>query len=325
MIYLSRQALLLIYVSTLLAIGFNPLVRVLERQTVLPIGTRRLPRWLAILILYVAILGTFAAIAWATLPPLVSQARGFADNLPRLAARVQRSLIQRGILTEQMSVGEIVQHAPGGGDMVGTVLFTFWGLIGGALGAFTILILTFYLLVESESIFESLLRLVPRRRRDRVRRMSREIALKVSAWLTGQLILAAVIGVTAAIGLGLLGVPYFYVLALIAAVGELIPYIGPILAAVPAMAVSMTISWQLTLAVAAFFFVQQQLEGSLLVPKVMQRQVGLPPVLVLVAILLGGSLLGVPGAILAVPTAAIAQVLFAELTAEERPQGRNAA
>jgi predicted PurR-regulated permease PerM len=307
----------------LLAIGFSPLVRFLERQRVLRIGTRRLPRWLAILIVYLVFLGVIAGIAAIVLPPMLTQARELAANLPSIAGRVQQALVRRGLMAQRMSVSEIVQQGPAATDVVGTMLLTFWGVIGGLIGAFTILILTFYLLVDSESTFEAFLRLVPLRRRDRVRAISREITNKVSAWLTGQLILAATIGTTAAIGLGLLGVPYFYVLALIAGVGEMIPYIGPLLAAVPALGVALSISWQLAVAVGVYYFLQQQLEASFLVPKLMERQVGLSAVAVLIAILLGSSLLGVPGAILAVPTTAIAQVLFYELTGP--PPGREAA
>ena len=121
---------------------------------------------------------------------------------------------------------------------MGTVLGALWGVLGGIVGVLTILILTFYLLVEAESILTTFVRLFPRRRRARVEAVSREITRKVSAWLGGQLLLAAIIGVTAAIGLGLLGVPYFYVLAVVAAVGEVIPVVGPILAAIPGIAVA---------------------------------------------------------------------------------------
>ncbi len=110
-----------------------------------------------------------------------------------------------------------------------------------------------------------------------------------------------------------MGVPFFYVLALIAGLGEMIPIVGPILSAVPAIAVALSVKPTLALGVIAFFFAQQQLENHLLVPKIMQRQVGISPVFVIVALLIGGSLLGVIGAILAVPTAAILQVVFEEL------------
>jgi len=150
-----------------------------------------------------------------------------------------------------------------------------------------------------------------------VHAVSRQIATKVSAWLVGQLLLAAIIGGSSVLWLGLLGIPYFYVLALIAAVGEMIPIVGPILSAIPGIVVAFGISWKYAVAVAALYLAQQQLEANILVPKLMERQVGLTPVTVMVALLLGGALLGIPGAILAVPTAAILQVVFQEVVGDE--------
>jgi predicted PurR-regulated permease PerM len=314
--YLVRDVLLLIYVSVLLAIGFSPLVRLIERQQALPIGTR-IPRWLAILIVYLALLGVVAGIALLILPPFVAQAQEFATHVPQLVDRAQRWLVEHRILQERKSLGEIVQQAPAGTDVVSTMLLTFWGLAGGLLGVVSVLILTFYLLVDTESVFGAVVRLFPKNRRLRVHAVSRQITIKVSAWLTGQMMLAGIIGVTSAVWLGLLGIPYFYVLALIAAVGEMIPIVGPIMAAIPGIAIALGQSWKLALAVAALYTLQQQLEANILVPKLMERQLGLAPVTVMVALLLGGGLLGIPGAILAIPTAAILLVIFQELASDE--------
>src|SRR5262249_61501708 len=139
--------------------------------------------------------------------------------------------------------------------------------IGAIFGAVTILILTFYLLVDTEGLFASFVGIFPKHRRMRVHMASRQITIKVSAWLSGQLMLAGAIGTTSAIGLFLLGIPYFYVLALIAAIGEMIPYVGPVLAAVPAIAVAFTVSWKIALGTALFYLAQQQVEANLLVPK----------------------------------------------------------
>jgi predicted PurR-regulated permease PerM len=146
--------------------------------------------------------------------------------------------------------------------------------------------------------------------------MSRDITVKVSAWLGGQLVLGAIIGTSSALGLWVLGVPFFYVLALISGIGELIPVVGPILSAIPAVAVAATVSLQKALIVIIFFIVQQQVENHVLVPKIMSRQVGVSAVTVIVSLLIGGKLLGIVGAILAVPTAAIIQVLYLELTSK---------
>jgi len=188
---------------------------------------------------------------------------------------------------------------------------------GGIFGLVTILILTFYLLVEAEALRMMFLRLFPRDRRPRIAGASREITTKVSAWLGGQLLLGAIIGTTSAIGLWGLGIPFFYVLALISGIGELIPVVGPIISAVPALAVAASVSLKKVLFVLIFFVLQQQFENHVLVPKVMSRQVGVSAVTVIVALLIGGELLGIIGAILAVPTAAILQVVASELMRED--------
>jgi predicted PurR-regulated permease PerM len=171
--------------------------------------------------------------------------------------------------------------------------------------------------VDADRLGANLLQLFPRRRRASAAAASRAISLKVSAWLGGQLLLGGIIGATSAIGLWLLGVPFFYVLALIAGVGELIPVVGPILAAIPAVAVAATVSFNKALIVIVFFVVQQQIENHVLVPKIMERQVGVSAVTVIIALLIGGSLQGILGALLAVPTAAILQVVFMELTRKD--------
>ncbi|HLE44851.1 MAG TPA: AI-2E family transporter [Methylomirabilota bacterium] len=317
LLYLAREVLLLVYVSALFAIGFSPVVRLIERQRVLPIGTRRLPRWLAILVVYLGILGVLTGIGTLVVPPLVRQARQFTADLPRLVEQTQQYLVTRGILSEPITWQQAIQQAPGGTDAVGTVLGALWGFLGGIVGVLTILILTFYLLVEAEALVSTFVRLFPRRRRAQVAAVSREITLKVSAWLGGQLFLAGVIGSSAALALGLLGVPYFYVLALIAAIGEMIPVVGPVLAAIPGIAVAWSVSGKLALGVATFYVIQQQVENHVLVPKLMERQLGVSAATVIIALLVGSSLLGIVGALLAVPTAAIAQVLFQELVLRE--------
>lgn len=327
--FLVRDVLLLVYMSGLLAIGFSPIVRLIERQKLLPVGTQRFPRWLAILILYLVILGALTGIGFLIVPPLVRQSEQLWRALPDMFDRGQEFLIQKGVLKEHLTLREAVARAPGtgGGEAVGTVLGAVVGVVGGIFGLITILILTFYVLVEADSLRNTMLRLFPARDRARVAAASRDITVKVSAWVTGQLLLGAIIGASSAIGLWLLGIPFFYVLALISGVGELIPVVGPILSAIPAIAVASTVSLNKVLLVIVFFIVQQQFENHVLVPKVMQRQVGVSPVTVIVALLIGGKLLGIVGAILAVPTAAILQVVFVELSGEkdsDRPAHRRA-
>jgi predicted PurR-regulated permease PerM len=321
-LYQVRTVLMLVYVSALLAIGLAPIVRAVEQQTLLPVGTRTFPRWLAILTLYLTLLLALVGLGLAVIPPLVRQARGLWSRLPDLFARGQRFLMDRGLLDHEFTMSEALQKAPtgvlgAGGDAVSTVLAAVINVAGGVFGVVTILILTFYMLVESDTIFRRFVRLFPMDQRLRIATVSRDITVKVSAWLGGQMLLGAIIGTTATLGLWLIGVPYFFVLGMIAGIGELIPMVGPILSAIPAIIVALTVSPGMALGVGAFFLVQQQFENHLLVPKLMERQVGVSAVTVIIALLLGGSLLGIVGALLAVPTAAVLQVIFDELTGDE--------
>ena len=315
-LYEVRSMLLVIYVCALFATGLSPLVRLIERRW--PVGKRRLPRPAAILVIYATVLGTIAGIGYAVIPPMVRQSQQFWKELPDRVDQFQRRLVSWGVISPDTSYKDLLQQAPGGSDAFTMVLSTVWGFVGGLFGLITILLLTFYLLVESQSLFNFFVRLFPRQRRPKVSSVSALVTNKVSAWLGGQLFLGFIIGATTAIGLGLMGVPYFFVLALIAGVGEMIPIIGPLLSALPAIAVAFTVSPGLALGVAVFFFVQQQLENAVLVPKLMGQTVGLSAVTVILSLLIGGELLGFVGALLAVPTAAIVQVLFEELYLAEK-------
>ena len=316
-LYQVSDVLLLLYISGLFAVGFSPIVRLIERQRLLPVGTRRFPRWLAILVLYVFILSALVSVGMLIVPPIADQAQQLWEQKDQMFQRAQRFLHDYGLVRgEYITLEQAVERAPeaaGEVDIWSTVFGAVRGVLGGIVGFLTILIVTFYLLVDSRNLQQSFLRLFPARERPRVDAVTRTITVKVSAWLAGQAFLGAIIGVTSAIGLGVMGIPFFYVLALISAVGELIPVVGPILAAVPAVAVAATVSTQKAVLVVIFFLVQQQFENHVLVPKVMSRQLGVSPVTVIVALLIGGSLLGVVGALLAVPTAAILQVLISEL------------
>jgi predicted PurR-regulated permease PerM len=316
LLWAARDALLLVYISALIAMGFSPLVKVIEHRGPRN-ARRRIPRWLAILAIYAAIILVLTLIGLMVIPPLVAQAETLWARLPSEFNRLQTFLIKYKLMTRRITLEEAVQAAPSGtgGNAVGTVLVAISGLIGGIFGLITILILTFYLLIEANAMFEYMARFVPAGRRANVGVAARAAVAKVSAWLRAQFILAGVMGTFSAIGLGLMGVPYFYVIALIAAIGETIPIVGPVIGGITAVAVAITVSPQLALMVGAYFLVLHQLEANILVPKIMERSVGVSPVAVLVALLIGGSLMGLVGAILAIPTAAILSVVVEEFAA----------
>jgi predicted PurR-regulated permease PerM len=313
----ARDALLLVYVSALIAMGLSPLVRLIERPNRQG-TTRRVPRWLALLSIYGVLVAVVVFLGLLVIPPLVSQGAALWARLPAEFNRLQTFLISHKLMVHRVTLEEAVQNAPSGtgGNAVGTVLVAISSLIGGIFGLITILILTFYLLIEAGAMFEYLVRFVPRGRRADLATAARQGVTKVSAWLRAQFILAGVMGTFAAIGLGLMGVPYFYVIALIAAIGETIPIVGPVIGGVTAVAVALTVSPKLALIVGAYFLVLHQLEANVLVPKIMERSVGVSPVAVLVALLIGGSLMGLAGAILAIPTAALLSVIIEEIAAD---------
>jgi predicted PurR-regulated permease PerM len=308
--YLARHVLLLIYISALFAIGFSPVVRFLQIRG-------RMPRWAAILVLYVVVLGLVALTLTLVFPPLIAQAKGLWNAAPQMFDSAQDYLLRKGILQHRFTLREAVESAPGtGGGAMGAVAGAAVGIAGGVFALITVLILTFYLLLEAASLRNVFLRLFPPANRARIADAANQVTEKVSAWLNGQLLLGATIGTTAAIGLWIIGVPYFYVLALISGIGELIPIVGPVLAAIPAIGVGLTVSYKTALFVAIFFLLQQQFENHVLVPRVMSRQVGVSAATVIVALLIGGELFGILGAILAVPTAAILQVVYEQTIAQ---------
>jgi predicted PurR-regulated permease PerM len=256
-------------------------------------------------------------IALLIIPPLVAQTAALWAKLPTEFNRFQSFLIQHKLMVHRVTLEEAVQNAPtgAGGNAVGTVLVAISSVIGGMFGLITILILSFYFLVEAQTMFDYVIRFVPAGRRADVSTVARQAVEKVSAWLRAQFLLAGVMGLSATIGLWLMGVPYVYVIALIAAIGETIPIIGPVIGGVTAVAVALSVSTRLALMVGAYFVVLHQLEANVLVPKIMERRVGVSPVVVIVALLIGGELWGLIGAILAIPTAAILSVIVEEVAA----------
>jgi predicted PurR-regulated permease PerM len=311
-LWAAREALLLVYISALIAMGFSPIVGFLER-------VRGVPRWLAILVIYLAIVAVLVLLGLMIIPPLVAQAATLWAKIPTYFNEFQTYLIRHKLMLHRVTLEEAVQSAPTGtgGNAVGSVLVAISSVIGGVFGFITVLILSFYLLIEAQSMFDALIRFVPAGRRADVATASRQAVIKVSAWLRAQFVLSGVMGVFATIGLYLLGVPYFYVIALVAAIGETIPIVGPVIGGITAVGVAITVSPKLAVGVGVYFLVLHQLEANVLVPKIMERRVGVSPVIVMIALLIGGALWGLVGAILAIPTAAIISVIVSEFASEE--------
>ena len=326
-LYLVRGPLLVIYVSMLFATGMAPLVQKIEQQRVRAIRLRRVPRGLAILVIYASVIGVLAGIAAAVIPPMIVQVEEFWAQLPSYLTQAQQKLQSWGLIAPDVSFTEILKQAPAGagsnvlgvgGNVVGVVIATLGGFFGAIFAFVSILLLTFYFLIESEDILNLFVRVFPSGRREQVADVISKAAEKISAWLGGQLLLGLIIGTMSAIGFAVMGVPYFFVLAVISGIGEMIPMVGPLLSAIPAVLVALTVSPTLAISVAGFCWALQLIENNVLVPKVMGETVGLSAVTVIISLAIGSELLGFVGALLAVPTVAIVQVLFQELYLAEK-------
>jgi putative permease len=314
-LWAARDAVMLMYISALIAMGFSPLVHLIERPATRK-RRRAMPRALAIFAVYLTIIAVFVIICLLVIPPLVEQANTLWDRLPQHFNDLQALLVRYKLETTTVTLQEAVQKAPAGsgGSAVSTAWSAISSVVGGVFGLITIIILSFYLLIEAESLMTYATRFISPGQRAHATSAARESVTKVSAWLRAQLILAGVMGTLAGVGLGFLHVPYFYVVALVAALGETIPMLGPVIAGVTAVAISLSVSPRLAVTVGVLFLLFHQLEANILVPKLMERRVGVSPVAVMAGLLVGASLFGLVGAILAVPTTAIISVLIEEFS-----------
>jgi predicted PurR-regulated permease PerM len=305
----ARWALLVIYLSLLVAAGVARPVHAIESWP-LPRGWR-VRRWIAALVVYVVVIGAVAGLAIVVLEPFMVQARELWTTLPREFDRLQEILREYGLVSRHVTFQEAVQNVPRTDALrsMNTVLtagFTFAGLVAAAV---SVIILSYYVVVQGETTAWFLLRFVPEPRQEPVREAVRECVVRITHWIEGTLIVGAIMGVVTAAVLGALGVPFFYVVAFVAALGEAVPMVGPILAGAVAVLASWTVSAELAFGVAIFFTVLHEIEANILVPKIMEERVGIGAIAVMCGLLIGWELTGILGAVIAIPTVAIVSVI----------------
>ena len=193
-----------------------------------------------------------------------------------------------------------------------------WLRGGGIVSVITALVVTFYYLLEKRLLRGLILDSLSPRMRDRVDGLWTEVENKVGRWMRGQLLLCLIIGVFATVFYGIIGLDFWPLLGLWAGITEIIPILGPWLGAIPAVLVALTMGAEIALLVAVFILLLQSLENWVLVPRVMRGAVGLTPLTVFVAIIAGTQLMGITGAILAIPIAAGLQVILTEYMNQRR-------
>ena len=317
-LYLVRSALTLVYLSLMLALGISPAIAWLERQPWFG-SKRKTPRWAAVLVFYLTAAVVLVGIYLIVVPPFIAQAGDLWAKAPEYIDKGQAWLVKHQLQRKAFTMRELLERAPSPNAAVSGVIGAVNRVLGVVLAAFAVVLLSVYFLLDGESLFRMYVRALPKESRGHWWRISSDVATKVGAWMGGQAFLCVLIGTTAALGFWIIGLPYFYVMALICGVGELIPIVGPIIAAVPCVIVAATVSGNTAIITAVYLFVQQQVENNLIIPKLMKSQTGVSPLIVMVAILVGSELLGPIGALLAVPTAAVIQILIREFLDSREP------
>jgi len=210
-----------------------------------------------------------------------------------------------GDISNTFSIKEAMdslQHATA--SFSSNIFQTASSIFGGVFSLFLIVIISFYLAVQERGIENFLDIITPAQNEKYVTGLWKRSQQKIGKWMQGQLILAVIVGVLVYLVLTLLGIKYALTLALLAAVAELIPLFGPIIAAVPAVALGFIDSTGLGLFVLAFYVILQQIENHVLYPLVVRKVVGVPPLLVIISLIIGGTLAGFLGILLSVPVAA---------------------
>ena len=296
-----RGVLIALFVAYILMSGFAPLVDWLI--------SKGIPRALAVTITYLLAIGFFATLLFLVIPPLVREIQGFIENLPIYINWLNIAFSNSnlpGITTDNIT------------QIVSSKLDTaISNLFGVALNAFSLFLLfvavavfSFYLLLERDKIKSNLYLLFPHVAKEKVNKLAHKIEVKLGSWLRGELVLMLIIGVATYIGLTLLRVEFALPLAVIAGLLEIVPTLGPTLSAIPAVIIAFVQAPILAVGVLALYVLIQQLENNFIVPKLMEKAVGLSPLAIIFALLVGGSLFGVIGAALAVPGAAIIHVIL---------------
>ncbi len=321
-VYLVWNILLLLFVALILATLIDPFAHWLEEK--------KIPRGLAVIIVYIGLFGLIGLAIFLLAPILAQDLPQFYSNIKSMVQGAEEHEIWRGVMQwfglseAAVPAGDTIRVVPSTSPTqvdsaaIWGVFTTISGLMAGVFSLLLVLVITFYLVVQEDPLKKILNSVVPDQYVPYFSRLIKEVRDKLGFWLRGQLVLSVAVGCLVGVGLGILDIKYAAVLGLLAALLEFVPYVGPILAAIPAgvFAFSQGGAWKL-IAVILLYIIIQQLENHILVPKIMQRAVGLNPIVSIVAILIGYKLAGVVGALLAIPVATALSVIIKDVLAKQ--------
>lgn len=311
LLYQVRDIVFLFLTVVAIVIVFSPLVRSLQRY---------MPRTLAIILLYILVVFVFLITIALIIPPMLAQLAEFLHFLQvRYAAenftntdfgmlRDNLSLISQGKTIQALS--QIIDQFKGS---FGAFYNSTVGFIGGVVAVVTVFISSFYLLLEEKNFHAFIASLVPPIHQEKVSQITDKISIKMGDWLRGQFILMLIIGVFDGIGLAIIGVPYPLLLGVWAGLTESIPFVGPFIGALPAVLLAFgTLGIAKGLIVVGLYFAVQQIESQFLVPRIMGKALGLSPVIIIFALLIGAKLFGLMGVLVAIPITAALSVVYEE-------------
>jgi predicted PurR-regulated permease PerM len=268
-----------------------------------------------ILFVYSLIFGTLALVIYLAVPPLITEgqrlAAAFADpqQIKTSISNINNSFIRDTLTTAYENAGSILQTVALNSQTLSIGLSLFEIVFSTA----TVFVIAFYWLTEKHHIKRFIFSLVPKDKRARSNEIWENVENKLGAWMRGQLILMLFIGILAGIGYTIMGLKFAFALAVFAGLAELIPIIGPFLGGAPAVLVALTQDLTTTIIVVIYIVILQLVEGNVLVPRIMEKAVGVSPLTVIIGILIGSTIAGIGGALLAVPVAATVQVLVNSL------------
>ena len=302
-LYLLKDVLIIFLFALVIASAISPFATWLDEK--------RFPRILGVLLLYLVVLGLVVLVFSLIVPYVSNDLSHLVSTLPRIVERVSSSLdtVQRGSPRYLDFIGELENILEGLSTYLQqssqSIISVIASVFGGVFSFVAIIVISFYLSVTKKGIQTFLSSVVPEQYESYTLNLWRRVEVKVGRWLQAQLLLALVVGLFVYVGLSLMGVRFPLVLGILAMVFELVPLVGPVLAAIPAVFFAFLQSPTLGLWVLIFYVVLQQLENHILVPLVFGKTLGLNPVVVIIALLVGQQLAGIPGMILAVPVATI--------------------
>ncbi len=309
-VYLIRDVLALVVVSLFLAALIIPLARYLAQY--------KIPKGVTVIAIYLILFGLAAVAIGLLLPPLIEQSSNFVSVLGKswhaVANSVQslREVSTRYGLSENLQAGvqtleDQVVRAVGG------LFSTLTEVFGGIVGLLVVLVLTFYIVVQEQEARNLLRSFLPEGYSELAATIIARVEEKIGHWLLAQIVLMLIIGIMYFIGLSLIGIKAALVLSVFGGLTEVIPYLGPILGAIPILLIALTDSpFQATLALGVVILIQQ-FEGHVIVPQVMRKAVGLNPILSITALLVGARLFGFVGVLLAIPVATAVSVILVEV------------